>query len=433
MAVYTPEQLGIKAPSGGFQLGGWYSGRQFWGGTLGDPGQFHPQSDQVKQGQTQAYVAPENQAYIQQEISANQMQAPVSVPYTTGAQEQYIGSLNSEVDKARKALERNLASQQTKTQAHLEAARVREKEALVETEKLTTPFREEIEKTERERLKTDEVLTQQKTLLGELDQLLTEGNELIRQQREVTGLQSVRNPRIQKTMDDIAARVSVINAVVSLQNTYLANAYQSIDRSVNAISQDRRDRLTYYETILNLANRDIISLDAESKKIAQEQRDLLKSDLTRTQEIADYIKKLMVDPSTAQLIGEAGVSLNDSVESINKKLGDAQYAREVKEQANEITLKGGGAVTAPTSVPANQLASFTDSRGQVHHYKMGKTVDGTVDLETYIKETYGNGAVLGGKSTATPPAFSPSGGTGTVYQDAQGIMWKYTASGWGVL
>ena len=56
MSTYTPESLGINQPSGGFQRGGWYAGRQFWGGTLSDPGVIHPASDQQGAGQV---VSPE--------------------------------------------------------------------------------------------------------------------------------------------------------------------------------------------------------------------------------------------------------------------------------------------------------------------------------------------------------------------------------------
>ena len=47
-AIYDPTSLGIKPPSGGFQVGGWYSGRQFWNGTLSEPGQIHPSSNQQR-------------------------------------------------------------------------------------------------------------------------------------------------------------------------------------------------------------------------------------------------------------------------------------------------------------------------------------------------------------------------------------------------
>jgi hypothetical protein len=51
MATYTAQQLGITAPAGGFQQGGWYQGRQFFNNTFSDPGVIHPESSQVGAGQ----------------------------------------------------------------------------------------------------------------------------------------------------------------------------------------------------------------------------------------------------------------------------------------------------------------------------------------------------------------------------------------------
>lgn len=51
MPEYSPESLGITAPTGGFQTGGWYNGRQYWNGTLSDPGVIHQQSNQQGAGQ----------------------------------------------------------------------------------------------------------------------------------------------------------------------------------------------------------------------------------------------------------------------------------------------------------------------------------------------------------------------------------------------
>ncbi len=68
--VYSPEQLGIKPPPGGFQQGGWYEGRQYWNGTLSEPGVIHPQSNQSGAGQAVsseviAQTNPANVAYIE--------------------------------------------------------------------------------------------------------------------------------------------------------------------------------------------------------------------------------------------------------------------------------------------------------------------------------------------------------------------------------
>ena len=49
--TYTPQSIGITPPKEGFKEGGWYGGRQYWGGTLSDPGVIHPSSNQQGAGQ----------------------------------------------------------------------------------------------------------------------------------------------------------------------------------------------------------------------------------------------------------------------------------------------------------------------------------------------------------------------------------------------
>jgi hypothetical protein len=97
--LYSPTSLGITAPTGGFQTGGWYSGRQYWDGTLSDPGVIHPGSNQTGAGTA---VAPEVNAasaalqgvtpqqmntYLQQQTQASANIAPQSTmaaPTSTG-------------------------------------------------------------------------------------------------------------------------------------------------------------------------------------------------------------------------------------------------------------------------------------------------------------------------------------------------------------
>lgn len=48
--TFSPTQLKITAPPEGFQTGGWYQGRQYWNGTLSEPGVIHPSSNQPGAG-----------------------------------------------------------------------------------------------------------------------------------------------------------------------------------------------------------------------------------------------------------------------------------------------------------------------------------------------------------------------------------------------
>ena len=92
MATYSPTQLKIKAPSGGFQQGGWYNGRQYWNGSLSDPGVIHPESNQQGAGQAvnkeviaasntaQGLAQGTNEAYLKQQAQIKPAPAPTVTP-----------------------------------------------------------------------------------------------------------------------------------------------------------------------------------------------------------------------------------------------------------------------------------------------------------------------------------------------------------------
>jgi len=364
---------GKSAPSGGFQKGGWYSGYQYWNGSFASKaGQIHSQSDQPGAGKDAPTFSKQDASFIQSErIRASQIKAPVqvSLPSTT-AQSEFVTGLTAEADQAKQALQESITRQKSEIDTQLKGLREKEQETLGKVGNLVSPFREELEETERKRLFIDKNFEANQELVTELDSLLTEGNELIRQAQEVTGLAAVRNPRIQKAMDDVAARAGVIEAVINARNGQISVAENMIDRTVFAIASDRADQISYYETILNLNRQDILNLDSKSQKLAEEQLNIKKTDLVRAQASVDYVKQLLIDPATAALMGEAGVKLNDSVQEINSKLTQATYAREVRDMSNAVVAEGWQGVVSPTGVPTDELRILTDSKGKKHYYRV---------------------------------------------------------------
>jgi len=285
-------------------------------------------------------------------------------------------SVNANVNNYRKELEKMISTRTSEIDNKIKGLKEQQNSTLDNIQALTTPFRQTLEDTERERLHINKNFEANQTLIDELDTLLTQGNDLIKQQQQVTGLSAIRNPRVQQTMNDISARAGVIEAVINARNGQIGVAENMIDRSINAIASDRKDELTYYETVLNLNNQELISLTNDAKKLADFQVNMIKEDLDRAQKTSDYIKTLLVDPATAGLMGEAGVTLNDSVDQINAKLTKAQTGRDIREFSNKIALTGGVAVADPSTVPANQLITYTDTNGGKHYYKMAvKTGD----------------------------------------------------------
>ncbi len=338
-------------------------------------------------------------------LPVSDIQAPPSFDLpSTRTETRFEDSATEQVDKYRKEFERVLMEQRKEMDENIKVLRAKEKETLKEVKGVTAPFREDLEKAERERLYINKNFEENQALINELDQLLTEGNDLIKQQQEITGLAAVRNPRIQKTMDDVKARTGVIEAVINARNGQIAQAQTLIDRSIDAIAADRNDQLIFYEAILELDRLDISKLEKTDKALAEKQLDLIKGDLTRAEETADYIKELLIDPATASLMGEAGVSLNDSVENINIKLTEAQHSRDLREFSNEIALEGGVAVTDPKTVPADQLVTYTDANNKKHYYKLPKDGESIISAGDPRVQTWVNAINSGAATLSQVPS-----------------------------
>lgn len=369
------------------QVGGFYNGLVWNGSGFGAPGT--DLSGRTVSNEVIGQTNPNNVAYISQLKGNTNLSLPAtSTPASAG--------LQSTVDSARATLQAEVDKQQQANIAAMAQAKATQADITGKEQALSTPFVADMEASQRESLGINSNFQANQQLTDELGTLLQQGNDLIKQQQSVTGLASVRNPRVQDTMNDITARAGVIQAVMSARNSQISVAENMIDRSVNAIQADRQSQLTYYNTLLELNNRDILSLGGTEKDLANKQIDLLQNDLTQAQKTADYVKQLMIDPATAQLLGDAGVSLNDSVEQINAKIQQAQYVREVANMSNQVTANGAQAVLSPNGVPANQLITLTDSKGTKHYYQAPvKTTGGSTPKTADVTLAAGQAAAAG--------------------------------------
>ncbi len=99
---------GVSAPTGGFQQGGWYQGRQFWNGSLSAKGVINSQSDQVGAGQKvsdevnqqssalQTPGDPQGVAkYLAGFQSAVKGKLPAKIDTTGGSSSELAGAVNS--------------------------------------------------------------------------------------------------------------------------------------------------------------------------------------------------------------------------------------------------------------------------------------------------------------------------------------------------
>lgn len=263
------------------------------------------------------------------------------VPEAASKYETYFGSLNQELASARKAFEDLNKRQLDELKKRSEDFFNQQKLALeTDVKPLLTPFRESLETAERERLHVNENFEANQRLTNELDSLLTEGNALIEQAKGVTGLAAIRNPRINQTIERVSARVGVISAVLSARNGQIEQAFRMIDRSVEAITADRKDRLAYYDSLLELESNKFLMFSKLEENFLQSQVSLLKGDLEIAQNNVDYIKGLLRDPETALFVARAGVRLDLSATENNRLIAAQSLREEVEELKNSFAIKG---------------------------------------------------------------------------------------------
>lgn len=276
-------------------------------------------------------------------------------PQAPQIQESFFTSSTENVANTRKALEDTYKSELDRITKEKEEAQKRrdeieaKQEVLLETDikDLTQPFREDFENKERERLYITENFEANQALTRELESLLTEGNEIIKRQKGAPLALSVLNKKVNKTISDITARTGVIQAVMSARSNQIGEAYRLIDRSLDAMTADRKDQLDYYSTILDFyegqkdeEGKKIAGLDKDQKEYIQAQIGLIEHDFTTAEKNAQNIKDLMTDPQTALFMAQAGVTLNDSPAEVSKKMAAQAERQEVIDLQNKLTLDG---------------------------------------------------------------------------------------------
>jgi hypothetical protein len=338
----------------------------------------------------------------------SQVSSPeLPVPTATSVIDQYSQTLLQNEQNLRTQLEQKYQAELDRINKAREEAQ-KEKDALTaKTEGMITedvkpllePFRADLEASERERLKVEENYFENQALVEELDSLLTQIQADVQATKDVTGLSSIREPRITKAVEDATARVGVIEAVMAARNNQINQAYTLIDRTLGAMTADRQDQLNYYNTLLNFYDKQtdeegnkILSLDKEEKEIVNAQISLLENDLAQAQSNANYIKNLMINPDTAQFMAKAGITLNDTPDEVNRKMSEQSNRDQITEYKNSLVAQGYEYVPYPGN--RTDLVSF-EVGGQTLYFKAPVDSGGTTSFsDTQLNK----GAVKAGMS-----------------------------------
>ena len=243
--------------------------------------------------------------------------------------------------------------------------------------------------------------------VDELKTLLTEGNAQIAAEQGVTGLASIRDPRVGTLKENIAARAGVLQAVINARNGQIGVANNLIDRSLNAMTADKNDQLKYYGFLIDLNDElktdeqnKVKLLDAKQTTFVNAQVEMLQADLNQKQVMANYVKQLMINPETAEAVQKAGVTLNDSYEQIQAKFAQYAYTKNVTDELNKLTSTG-YVQLAPGQTSVG-MVSFKDSKGVTYNFKPPAE-----SVSTAVKEVGGRQILYNSKTGETIKDLGP--------------------------
>ncbi len=342
--------------------------------------------------------------------------------------ESLVSGLLAELQRNKEALtsayDLQISNTQNKinnAQAKIDSIIAKEQGTLEEVNQLTQPFRAELETAERERLKIEENFFANQALTEELESLLDEGNALIKQQKEATGLSAIRTDRVNQTISDVNARAGVIEATINARNNQITLAENLIDRTANAIAADKQDRLSYYNSILgfydNLRTTEegkLVALNSEERAYINAKINMLENDLEQSQATIQQVKNAMTNPATALIYAQAGVSLNDSVEEINIKLANYTYKQEVSNTSNSLYSEGYSYLmdSQIATLDPEEYIEIVDSAGNKTYWKKP-----TGNVSTQVVEVNGRKKLI---NTQTGEVIADLGVSDTTGGDTGG-------------
>ena len=214
-----------------------------------------------------------------------------------------------------------------------------------------------------------------RALTEELNELNEQANSDIQTMKKQTGLSSLLNPRINKTIDDYTGRASVLQAAMAGVNNNINLSYQYIDKAQEDLTARKNEEINYYNSVISFYEKLEVSEEkyetlaiADKAEAAQNIIDVKNAEIATIEATSTAIKELMLnDPTRA---AGAGISLTDSIETITQKLADYDYSQEVINTRNSLEAEGYTYLSNMNGITSEEgITRITDSKGVERIYK----------------------------------------------------------------
>ena len=197
----------------------------------------------------------------------------------------------------------------------------------------------------------------------------------------VTGSESTLQKQGLATIGALQGTAAVIKGNVELAKSFA-------DSTIDAITADNKTSFDALNTLLDLANNDLIQLNSDEKDLIDKRLSTLESEATRIQTNKDAVTDLMIKFPKAFLAG--GVTLLDSKESALQKMLPTMSADEKAKFDADIAASyktSSSATTAAELIKYKEELSSLKAKGMT--YQEALDAYGPYVGVDYINEIYG--------------------------------------------
>src|SRR3990167_1522348 len=206
-----------------------------------------------------------------------------------------------------------------------------------------------------------------KTKQGFITQLMTlteQGNVLIAQQKGVSGLALIRNPRVAETIANLTAQAAVLQIGINASEFNMTSSNNIINTAMSAITSIYSNQLDYYSNISKLASDKVIKLEAEESDFMTAKIATIEAEIKRVQDNADKLQEMFTDPTKAVTFAKAGITLFTPQSQWGALLAKQADREEIKDTINEYVSDG----YTPTAVPTANTITI-QAGGQTLYFK----------------------------------------------------------------
>jgi len=304
-----------------------------------------------------------------------QQSGAIAQSYYSSAAQELVNTTNA-LNAARDKQIADTQAQQATVQQQLDEIRRLESEGILQQGQAAADEKQKkLDLLTEEKARFDENYNIVQGLAGQLQTLLTNGNDLITQQKAQTGLSSIMTPRINQTISDVTAQAGVIQATISAYNGQMNQAQSQLTNASNVITSAFQDQISYYKTLYDFYESQATDKNAQLIVLTKDQKDFLTAKIATLEDAqktaqtnVDNIKKAMIDKDTALAYALAGVTLNDSQEVINQKLGVYYQTKAIEDNNNTMAKDDWSPLLPGQSAPAGSTLTQTVVNGTVKNW-----------------------------------------------------------------